>query len=360
MLDLGICEDLIDPVDRPARNAGVVQLRNPPGAGPLHEICLENRVQRVAVLRARRRGRVIGIAHQRLRADGMAEPLPHRSAHRGDVDVAVARLEHAGRNAGRVVVAGLLGDLARIEPARSLEIEHEDLGLQKRGLDLLPLPRFLPLEQRDEDPERAEEPCGEVRDGNAHPHRAPPRLAGDRHETAQSLRDLIDSGPVAIGAVLAESGDARVDEPRVHLAECRIVDAQPDLHVGPEVLHHHVGPRSETPQHGDAFLRFQIDGDAALVAMQVLEVGAVARPAGRVARVEVLGRLDLDDVRSPVSKLADAGRSRADPGEIEHREAGQRGGSAGGRHGEGPHFPMPRSSTVKTSVAPGGICGGRP
>src|SRR5205823_6851268 len=60
---------------------------------------------------------------------------------------------------------------------------------------------------------------------------------------------------------------------------------------------------------------------AALVAVQILEIGTPARPARSVAGTfEVRRDLDLDDVRPPVGELAHAGRARTDPGKVEDRE----------------------------------------
>ena len=48
-------------------------------------------------------------------------------------------------------------------------------------------------------------------------------------------------GRVAVGAVLAEAGDAGEDDARVDLLQRLVVDAEAVLHVGAVVLHHHVG-----------------------------------------------------------------------------------------------------------------------
>ena len=77
-------------------------------------------------------------------------------------------------------------------------------------------------------------------------------------------------------------------------------------------------------QDGAAGLRFQIERDAALVAMQVLEIAGMARAADRIAGLEPLRRLDLDDVGAPVRELAHAGRARAHARQIENGEAGER------------------------------------
>ena len=193
MLDLRVLEHLVDRVDRPAGHAGLVELADP-GLGRLrHGALLDLGVERIAVLGAGRRRRVVGMAVELGRADRLRAALPDPPAGRGDVDVAVRGLEHAGRDAGRMVVAGLLGDFLLHQPARGLEVEHEDLGLQQRGLHPLALARDLALEQRGEDAHGAEQAGGEVGDGNADPHRAFARRAGDRHQPAHALRDLIEA-----------------------------------------------------------------------------------------------------------------------------------------------------------------------
>ena len=96
-----------------------------------------------------------------------------------------------------MVVAGLARHLAGVEPARGLEVEHEDLRLQQRGGDLLALARLLALQQRHQDAERAEQAGGEIGDGNADPHRPAARLARDRHQAAHALRDLVEARALA-------------------------------------------------------------------------------------------------------------------------------------------------------------------
>ena len=87
----------------------------------------------------------------------------------------IGGLEDAGWNAGRMIVAGLLGNLAADEPARTLEVEHEDLCFQQRSRDILSLLGFLPLEQRNENTECAKQSRGEIGDRNADAYRPLPR-----------------------------------------------------------------------------------------------------------------------------------------------------------------------------------------
>ena len=88
---------------------------------------------------------------------------------------------------------------------------------------------------------RAKMPAREIGDRDADAHRALARQAGDRHQPAHALRDLVEARPLAIGPVLAEARDAGVDEARVERLQALVIDAEPELHVGPVILDHDVG-----------------------------------------------------------------------------------------------------------------------
>ena len=345
MLDLRVGEHLIDGIDRSAWHAGLVEALDPFGAGASGRINIDLGIERIAILGTRCGVLVFRLLQQRGRVRGFAEPLPDPLPGGGDVDVAVFSLEYAGRNAGRMIVAGLLRHLTAHEITGGLEIEHENLRLQQRRLDVLALLGFLAFEQRDQNAEGGEHAGGEVGDRDADAHRSLTRQAGDRHQPAHALRDLIEARPIGIGPVLAEAGNAGVNDARIDLGERLVVDTEPLLHVGPEILHHDVGLPDHALEGGEPVGHLQIKRHAAFVAMQVLKIGPLARPAhwlfhsGR--------RFDLDDIGAPVGELAHAGRSRPYAGEIEHRESRKSFGSAGNRHRwdlrhnskEGPELP---------------------
>ena len=242
-----------------------------------------------------------------------------------------------------MVVAGLLGDVLFHQPARGLEIQHEDLRLQQRGLHPLALAGDVALQQRGEDAHGAEQPGGEVGHGNADPHRALAGRAGDRHQPAHALRDLIEAGALVIGAVLAEAGDAAIDDARIDLAHALIVDAELGLDVGAEVLDHHVGLFRQPPEHLEALGVLQVERHRPLVAVQILEVRAAARAARLFAAGVLQQGIDLDDIGAPVRELPHAGRPGADAGQIEHGEAGQ--GLRGAREGHSEGSGMDRNGS---------------
>jgi hypothetical protein len=146
------------------------------------------------------------------------------------------------------------------------------------------------------------------------------RQAGDGHEAAQALGDLVIARSVAIRPRLAEARDAAVDEPQVEAAQRLVIDAQPRLDVGAEILDHHVGLGDEALEDVDAARRLQVERERALVAVEIL---AIEAPAGEIA-LHVLARGDLDDPRPHVRELADGGGAGAGAGEVDHGIGRQR------------------------------------
>ena len=221
-----------------------------------------------------------------------------------------------------MIVAGLFRHLTFGEPARGLEIQHEYLRLQERRLHPLSPAGALPLDQSQEDPLRAENPGSEIGDRNADAQRPLPRQTGDRHQTAHALRDLVEAGPVAIRPVLPEAGDRGQNDARIDCFQRCVIDAQPVLHIRPEILDDDIGLGHQPAEHRDAARIFQIERHTALVALQVLEVGAVPRPAKRIPRFDTFRHLDLDNVGAPIGELAHCGRPGAHACQIENAYAG--------------------------------------
>ena len=180
-----------------------------------------------------------------------------------------------------MVVAGLLGDLALHQPARGLEVEHEDLRFDQRGVDPLALAGALAIVEREHDRLGEQQARGQVGDRDADAHRPAAGLAGDRHQPAHALRDLVDAGARRIGAALAEARDGAVDDARIDLRHRLVVDLEPVLHVGAVVLDDDVGLLRELHEDRVAFLALEVERHRLLVAMQVLEVEAVAAAAHR-------------------------------------------------------------------------------
>ena len=261
-----------------------------------------------------------------------------------------------------MVVAGLPRHLARDQVARGLEVHHRELRLEQRGVHPLPLAGTLALEQREQDPEREVEARRQVRHRHAGAHRPLAGQPGDRHEPGQPLRDLIEARALRVRAFLAEARDAAVHDARVLLRDRLVVDAQAVLHVGAEVLDHDVRAAREPHEQLPPARLLQIQREAALVAVQVLEVEAVAVAAQRL----LAGRrraLDLDHVRAPVGELAHGGGSGARTAQIQDLDSGERHarspavGGCGSARGRLPESSSPaRGPAARTGYAPRSPC----
>src|SRR4051812_9852613 len=81
-----------------------------------------------------------------------------------------------------------------------------------------------------------------------------------------------------------------------------------------------------------ALVGFEVERQRPLVAVQVLHVVAVPRPAHGLVRIEAGRALDLDHVGPEVGQDARAGRTGAHAGQIEHADKGQSGRWSRPRH----------------------------
>jgi hypothetical protein len=183
------------------------------------------------------------------------------------------------------------------------------------------------------------------------PHRALAGQSGDRHQAAHALGDLVEARPLGVRPVLAEAGNTGEHQLRVGLRQGVVVDAEARLDVGPEVLDDHVCLVGQTFECLEPTLRLQVQGHAALVAMQVLEVGPVARPAEAIVAVAGLRQLDLDHVGAPVGELPHGRWPRARPRQIEDGEAGQGLGSMGRGHVVIPHVLLCPASVIRRDLS---------
>src|SRR5262249_33034427 len=181
------------------------------------------------------------------------------------------------------------------------------------------------LAQRGEDADAGEVAGEQVADRDADPE-GPGRLgAGDRHQARHALDDLVVARPVGVGPGLAEARDAGVDQPRVQGGQVLVVDAEPLLHAGPEVLDEDVGARNEPEQNVVAFRPREVEQDALLTSM---EVDGVEWHAGAV---HLARTLHTDHLGAEVGEETGTGRTGADLGEVEDadvREGHERLGGA--------------------------------
>src|SRR3981081_2800464 len=141
----------------------------------------------------------------------LAKACEDMLACRRNIDVALAGGNHAVRNAGRMVVAGLARNVLGDQPTRGLEIQQRDLCAEQRRLHPLTFARNFAFQPSHQNSHRAENAGAEIRDGNADAHRTLTWKTRDRHQPAHALGNLIETRTLAIRSVLTEPGNDTTD-----------------------------------------------------------------------------------------------------------------------------------------------------
>ena len=128
------------------------------------------------------------------------------------------------------------------------------------------------------------EPGAEVSDRDTALDRTAAGLSGDAHQPAHALHGDVEGALARVGSGLAVPRDRAVHDSRIAGADRGVVRAEPREHPGTVVLDEHVGGIGEPKQPIDAGAVLEVEGDAALVAVERGEVLAIGRSAAGGAR----------------------------------------------------------------------------
>ncbi len=214
---------------------------------------------------------------------------------------------------------------------------------------MLPPSRVLPGPQRGHHAEGPEQARQDVGDREADPLRGSAGAAGERHESGLGLHDLVESGPLAVGAAAAETGDGQRDQPRVEGAQVVEPQAETFEHPRTVVLHENVRLAGEPAQPVGIIGGFEVQDDGALVAVGAHEVRrlavSVAVDVRQPAPAVVTGwRFDLHDVGAGVGHHHGRVWTGQCPAQIHHTKIGKRSTCA---H---PRSPISLSPTVISTI----------
>ena len=158
-------------------------------------------------------------------------------------------------------------------------------------------------------------------------------VEGERGEPGQRSHRVGVRHVIAPRPGSAEARRADDDEPRVPRLQHLWTDAHTVEGAGAEVLDHNIGVLGEPKERLDALGLAEVQRDASLVAVHVVEVAARVgielasrevhelRETGRIGSVT---RLDLDYVRTVVGEHPRRVRSGEHPREVEHDDAVER------------------------------------
>ena len=193
-------------------------------------------------------------------------------------------------------------------------------------VDLLALAAHLALhhggKQADHPMQRA---AGQVRQLYPQRQRAAvstPGIAGDAGQC--EVVDVVP-GAITIRPALAITGDRHVDQPRVDRLERLVADAQLVHHTGAKLLQHDVVFTHQLLDHLDRLRALEVEGDAALVAVQVGVAGGGAAIVWRqyAHQVHARRRLDAQNVCAHVGEQQGSEWPWQQGGEVENLQRRQ-------------------------------------
>lgn len=139
--------------------------------------------------------------------------------------LACKRVEEEGKRKLTVGSAPTTGIRLPADERRTGNIrQRRNLAIAQRHIQMLPLPRARPRQQRRHDAVAGVQPRRQIRDRHAHLHgRSVPR-ARDVHQTHFGLHHDVVARAVPIWPRLAVARDAGVDEARVEGADAGVVE----------------------------------------------------------------------------------------------------------------------------------------
>ncbi|EAU48638.1 hypothetical protein R2601_03658 [Salipiger bermudensis HTCC2601] len=196
--------------------------------------------------------------------------------------------------------------------------------LEQRGLDLgAPLPRALEApDQPGHDADHRDQRRRQVADAGAG-KAGVVLVAHDRQETAHAESDGVIGGAVAPRTAISEARDRGIDQ--VGIDRAGHVGAQPQRrHLARAgVLDQHIEARQQRLDQRDALGALEIDGEALLAGVHLVEIG-VLRPLAAAERISAARRFNLDHVGAERREDGAAIGAGDEGAEIEHADTVER------------------------------------
>jgi hypothetical protein len=178
-------------------------------------------------------------------------------------------------------------------------------------------------EQPDQRAQRAAEQVADLEVGNCR------RTAGDADLVEQAaVGQVIEvvAGAVAVGAVLAVAGDRAINDARVDCRYRLVADSQLVDDAGAKALDDDIRAGGEAHEGGDAGGLLEVQRQAALVAIDQLEIARLAvHCAGAACVVAGTGVLDLDHVGAEIAEVHGCQRSWQESAQIKDAKSVERG-----------------------------------
>ena len=143
-----------------------------------------------------------------------------------------------------------------------------DAGFEQRSIDELPFARVVAVLESGENSHRTEHPGHNIADGcPALEWWMIGTVAGHAHQAAHALRDQVDACPVRIGSRRAEAGNRQINQTRVDVPQVFIPKAEFWHGLAQKILNQNIRAFDHATENSFAYLILQVDGDAALIAV---------------------------------------------------------------------------------------------
>ena len=326
---LGIAEHIGQVVNRAGRHIKPLQVGDPVLGRPGQKVLLQQGNQGSPVFHP---DAVIGELRPVLQIrplNGLAEPfpqpfradghiqifavLPHKSLvrHQGGM----GRAQPLRRAVVGKIVAGLIG-----QPGH-LRVQHRDVNVLALAAGL------IPVVEGGHNGKGGPHSGADVGNGHAHLLRLAAGFAGNAHQAADALHNLIVSRAALVRPVLPEAGNGAVDDARIDDLDGGVAEAEAGHYAGSKVFHDDIGLGGQLQENIPGLVLLEVEGQAALVAVDGQEVGAFRADKGRppVAGIVAAARqFNLEDVGAIVAQHQGTERAGQGPGQIQHAHPLQR------------------------------------
>ena len=161
----------------------------------------------------------------------------------------------------------------------------------------------------------------DVGNGHAHFLRFAAGFAGNAHQAADALHNLVISRAALVRPILPEAGNGAVDDFGVDRPDGSVFQSEACHHAGGKVLDDNIGVSSQFEENLPGLFLFEVEGQAALVAVDGKEVGAFVADKGRPPMAGVIAgsrQFDFDDLGPVVAQHQRAEGASQSPGQVQH------------------------------------------
>ena len=206
-------------------------------------------------------------------------------------------------------------DESFVEIPRGVVAEVVAGDVEQAHVVVAPHPAGAGLEDPGHERERGGEPGHVVHDRNAVALRRAVRGSGEMQVSGLRLHEEVESRPGRPFPVAPVGREMDADDGLVAPAELFVREAELVRLIPAEVPEHRFAGRGEVAEHLPPGVRFEVEPEAALVAVEALvEVAVPGTEEERTdpaAELAVLSRvLDLDDLRAEIGEIGRAERPR--------------------------------------------------